>query len=178
MGLVSVGRRVLRVRVPWYTPVDRDYWLQYENRPMVIASSIVTPGGGQLVSNPGATGSRSSEIADQSVSTVSDISKLTGDRAAQYAGRTVHTQVLVERVTSARGFWTKSGVFVALDPDIREPNVSAGDQVTVSGRVAKAPTDKSKIDSRAWDFNDQDVSALMHDQVFIRAHALTHQPQS
>jgi len=139
---------------PWYDRALRpDYFVRYRNRPVIVASSIVTGMGVQLVSNGSGNGSGAVGTSGTASSTVTDLSSLTSSSATQMAGRDVRLMdVKVGRVTGERGFWAAApngkNVFVALDEDIRKPDLHEGDHVTVAGNVQKTPRDRNRIDAR------------------------------
>ena len=157
----------------------------------MIADSVRTQSGLQLAStasDSGAGNRNANETGNADVvgtsgramgnrNAITDLSQLTGTSAAQMNGRHVRLEnVKVDRVTGSRGFWTTDNaghtVFVALDRNIRQPNLRQGETVTVAGRVAKTPSDQSRVDKAAWGLSDQDVNQLRQEPVFIHANAV------
>ncbi|MGE3178301.1 MAG: hypothetical protein AB7O32_12615 [Vicinamibacterales bacterium] len=186
---------------PWYggpygynryygTGYGPDYWLQYERRPVLIASSIRTEHGVQLVAQNDeqqndASRTAANEQGDKALGTsgtrqaqtIDDLSKLTGSSATNYVGQQVRLkQVTIDHVAGKRGFWANASggqrVFIGLDQDVDQQNLKQGQQVMVAGKVMKTPDDASKFDKEKFGLSSDDVNQLMQAKVFIRADAL------
>jgi hypothetical protein len=188
-GTYPWGAGYYRYGYPWYGTVDSNYWTQYSNRPVIIASSVMTRSGMELVSkdtsDSGRTNASQNTPTSGAVGTsgssdakiITDLSKLTGTSAQQLVGQRVQLKdVTVDRLAGGRAFWTKASdgarVFVALDEDIQQPNLRQGEHITVAGQVRKTPADRSTIDAKTWGLSDQDVTELMQQGTFVRATAL------
>jgi hypothetical protein len=173
---------------PWYGPVvGPEYFVRFDNRPVIIASSVMTASGRELVardsSRNGTVGTSGSASAKASAGNAGDpitnLAPIAGGSASQLAGRDVHlSNVTVNRLAGNRAFWTRTtqgqDVFVALDDDIRQPNVHRGETVTISGEVRKTTADRKHIDARTWGLSDDEVSQIVKAGVFVRATALMH----
>ncbi len=159
--------------------------MRYNSRPVLIASSVMTGSGAQLVSASKDGRSQNSDSRSQAVGTsgsntagtITNLSELTGSSAANHVGQRVRLErVTVDRVTGKRGFWANAGgnarVFIGLDREIDPPGLQQGEQVMVAGKVMKAPDDASTIAADKFGLAQSDVTQLMQGKVFIRADAL------
>lgn len=165
---------------PWYgTGYGPDYFVRYQNRPIIIASSVRTSSGRELVSNDAdgkeTIGALSGNAGAGGV--VTDLGTISSGSAAQLNGREVRLSgITVDRLSGDHAFWTKTSqgqpVFVMLDNDIRQPQLRQGATVTVAGQLKKVPRDQSKIDAKQWGLANDDITQLMKSGVFVRAHAL------
>jgi hypothetical protein len=163
---------------PWYSPVAvPEYFVRYERRPVLVASSITTAAGTQLISSKAGADAKAVGTSGTMKDTITDLSTVASGSAAQLAGRKVRlNDVRVDSVAGPRGFWAAGSkgqhVFVALDQTITKPSMRPGDHVMIAGEVQKAPKDRSRIDAHEWALSENDVNQLMQSGVFIRADAM------
>ena len=167
----------------WLT-LDPGLWIRFDRRPAIVAESVQTSWGAELIAKPPATGAMAAPTSASRVGggdAIAAISSIvsSSDKAA-LVGRPVGlSNVTVQRVASDRSFWvgdTEPQLFVVVDAGTLKQatpgagTVREGQKVTIDGQIKQLPGTRGTVEVTDWGaISDVDAGMLKNREVYVYA---------